>query len=337
MKIVYQVAILAVLLAVFACSRNPLTIDTESVQLSISYKNLDSLIDHTSVNAIQEQLLNVRVKSPEMIDYQLGYCMRLGQITDSSIAQKIVDFQKDPFIRRLENRIQERFPDLPARHSKIVDGFKHIKAHLPETKMPQSIIYMNSFFASSAFCTENEIGMGLERYLGAKTDVIQELPTEQFYEWIKQAMDPDYFERDAVCAWVITHVLPENENLNTVESMINWGKALYLTEAAFPLDEKRIIMRYSPKQFAWAMEHERLVWDFLVDQKLLFKKSEDDRANLMKEAPFTAGLPEKAPDRLGQFIGWRMIQSYMEQYDISIAELMKLPYTEILQEYQIND
>ena len=45
---------------------------------------------------------------------------------------------------------------------------------------------MNSLFQSNAFCTEKEIGIGLERYLGKKVDVIKELPNEPFYDWIKE-------------------------------------------------------------------------------------------------------------------------------------------------------
>ena len=58
---------------------------------------------------------------------------------------------------------------------------------------------------------------------------------------------------------------------------------------------------------------------------------------MLNDGPFTIGLPEKGPDRLGQFLGWRMIQIYMEKNDISLEALVKVPYNEILQAYEIED
>ena len=58
--------------------------------------------------------------------------------------------------------------------------------------------------------------------------------------------------------------------------------------------------------------------------------------NLLNEGPFTPGLPQKGPDRLGQFLGWRMVRKYMEVKDITVEELMNVPYTEIIVEYEID-
>jgi uncharacterized protein YjaZ len=196
-------------------------------------------------------------------------------------------------------------------------------------------LYSN--FAASAFCTETDIAIGLERYLGYKSPVIQSLPPNQFYDWMKKAMDDQFLERDAVCAWVMTHYFEELNDVSTIEAIIQWGKILYCTEAAFPEYPKEIIMRYSKENLAWATENERSFWEYLVKQKMLLSTSEKDQANLLREAPFTAGLPEKGPDRLGQFLGWRIVHSYMEQYDLTLDQLIKTPYTKLLNEYEIND
>ena len=70
---------------------------------------------------------------------------------------------------------------------------------------------------------------------------------------------------------------------------------------------------------------------------MLFAKSETDQAAFLQEAPFTSGLPQKGPDRLGQFLGYRIVASYMEQYDVTLQQLLDKPYNEILAEYEIDD
>lgn len=278
-------------------------------------------------------------KFERIVEYQLYYCFNLGQDQSLDPETVMADFYKTAYVKRLEKRIQEKFPNLSKNHAEITEGFKKLKYHLPKEKFPTGIAYTNSYFSSSAFCTEEAICMGLERYLGEKTDVIKELPSDNFYAYIKEAMNPIYLERDAVAAWVMTHISPEKEDSYLIEEVVNWGKILYLTEAAYPEMADEIILRQSKEDYDWALKNERAFWDYLVKNKLLYSKEEKVKQNMLHEAPFTSGLPdgEKTPDRLGQFLGWRIIHSYMEQYDITLQELMKLPYTKLIQEYEINE
>jgi hypothetical protein len=329
-------AVCAVLLLA-GCSHDPLTIDTSGVTLDIRYSNLDSALATPDSAALTSTIMNQRSRTPEIIDYQLGFCFRVGGVTDPGMISRLQAFRNEPYVQRLEKRIEEKFRDLPQRHRKITEGLKKVKAHLPEAPMPAEIVYLNSYFASSAFCTHDAIAIGLERYLGAKTDVIAELPPQDFYPWIKEKMDAQYLERDAVAAWIMTHLVEVEKSENNIDAMIRWGKIVYLTEAAFPDMPEHWILRYSEADYQKALDSERPFWDFLVKQKMLFGSDEATQAGLLNDAPFTSGLPEKAPDRLGQFLGWRIIHSYMEQNDVTLQQLMKIPYTELLQEYEITD
>ena len=59
---------------------------------------------------------------------------------------------------------------------------------------------------------------------------------------------------------------------------------------------------------------------------------------MFQEGPFTPGLPEKGPDRLGQFLGWRMVQQYMENNsDLTLEELKEVGYNTILQAYETTE
>lgn len=326
------------MLLLASCSHDPLDIDTAGVDLSLRYTNLDSTLTATDTTHNQDILQQQRVRTPDIVDYELGYCLRVGSVTDPAMPSNLATFLREPYVKRLEQRIHERFNDLPGRHARLTDAFRHLKAHLPKAAMPEEIVYMNSYFSSSAFCTEKEIAIGLERYLGAKTDVIAELPTQDFFPWIKAKMDPQYLERDAVAAWIMSNIVEEKDRPSNIEAIIRWGKILYLTEAAFPDMPKHWVMRYSEKDYQWALDNERAFWeDYLIKEKILFESDEQTQANLLNDAPFTSGIPLKGPDRLGQFLGWRIIQSYMEQYDVTLQQLMALPYTELLQEYEITD
>lgn len=318
-----------------SCDANPIAISVDNKALGIHYVNLDSMFVKTAAENLSADLRKSPLMEEQILAYELGYCLKIGDLRDPLTPGSIKTFVEDPFIARVEKRIGEKFGSLAEREQKINHAFSYLNYHFPKGKIPKNVVFLNSCFQSSVFCTENEIGIGLERYLGDKTDVIKELPPQDFFPWIKEGWSDMFLERDVLTAWIMTHYVPESKQ-NTADAIVNWGKIIYLTEASFPEAEKNIIIRYTKEDYDWALKNEYAFWKYLVDEKLLFSDSERDQANFLNDAPFTVGLPEKGPDRLGQFLGWRMVQSYMANYpETSLEELLKLPYNKILQEYEV--
>ncbi len=322
-------------LLISSCSNDPLDVDASDVKVNIGFVNMDSIWAVSNGRDFLKADTDFRTRIPEMYEYELGYCLRIGKISDTALINSLTQFINDPFMSRVEKAINREFKDLSKVKEEMIDGFRHVKYHLPKAKIPTNIVFMNSIFTTSAFSTQEEIGIGLERYLGKNSPVIKDLPNDMFFDWIKEGLDRRYLVRDAFCSWIMTHYIAETDG-NLAEHIIRWGKILYLTEAALPDSPESIIPRYSEEDYKWALENEYALWKYLVDQKMLFKIDELNKTNLLNEGPFTPGLPQKGPDRLGQFLGWRMVRKYMEVKDITVEELMNVPYTEIIVEYEID-
>jgi len=325
--------LLSLLVFFTACKHDPFDVDTSKTNVQIKFVYLDSLL----INADSLELISLHQKMTkeisELFDYQVGYCMQIGRTTPSEFASRYLTYKQDTFIRKLEKEISEKFPNTEKFSSSITQGFNYLKTHLPKAKTPNSVVYMNSLFASNAFSSKEDLGIGLDRYLGVNSQSIKQLPAEPFYNWVKDGMDEKFLERDAMASWVMTHVVPE-ERGNLAQHIIHWGKILYLTEAAYPKVDKSIILRYNETDFKWAEENEAFFWKYLIDEEMLFKMDEQLISNMIADGPFTPGLPEKAPDRLGQYLGWRMVKNFMESTETSFENLLKTEYNEILQSYE---
>jgi hypothetical protein len=337
LKNLFSVLILSFIF--FGCSSDPLDVDVSDVDLTIKFRKVHSKLYHADSTELIKAHSEFKKEITEIYNYYLGRCMEFPEdMPDSSFAKQMIFLQSDPIMKDFETAIEKKFPSLKSVEAKIVDGFKHLKYHLPKAKMPSDIIFINSRFQSNVFCTEKEISIGLERYLGSNSTVIQKyLDPREFYNWIKEGMDARFLERDALAGWISTHVVESKEG-NLAERMIFWGKVLYYTKAAFPEMDDHLIMRYKKSGWDWAIKNERDFWEYLVKEKSLFASDELMIANMINPGPTTSGLPEKGgPDRMGQFIGYRMVRHYMEEKEIDVAKLAKVPYNSILQEYKIED
>jgi hypothetical protein len=319
-----------------ACTNNPLDISIDGIKIDLTFINVDSTLFYSDSSQLMSKHHEFKREIKNIYDYEIGHCLQFGDVSDTAFYNRMMLFRADETIQKLEKSIQQEFKNKIEIESKITDGFNHLKYHFPKGKQPKKIVYLNALFNSGVFCTETEIGIGLERFLGETNEIIKRLPNEYYFDWMKKAMDKQYLERDVLAGWIETHYVDEVSG-SLAEHIVRSGKVMYLTEAAFPNEDPSLILRYSKEDYQWALDNEYKFWQYLVDENLLFKIDERTVANMINEGPFTPGLPDQnSPDRLGQFLGWRMIHSYMEQYDISVSELINLPFNEILQAYEID-
>ncbi len=327
----------SLILLLISCTSNKLDVDTSKISVNISFVNLDSILMNSSRTEIPLLLNRFSTSSEGVLAYELGHCLGIGGFKDIGSLDRIELFRNDTYIKRLESSISSSFKFKSDLQSQIIDGFSHLKFHLPFIQLPNQVFYINSLFVSNVFCSSTEIGIGLDRYLGSNSKVIKELPTQDFFQWMKESMRKEFISRDVLSEWIAKKIVKEVDGV-FADKMIRWGKILYLTEASFPEMEKHLLFRYSKNGYDWADHNETSIWKYIVNQELLFSKNERDHANFLNEGPFTVGLPEKSPDRLGQYLGWKIVHEFMANNEsISLQQLINIPYNTILQSYEIEE
>jgi hypothetical protein len=316
-----------------SCSYDPFTVDISKVRTGIRYRNLDSILVKTAPNDIP--LMNERCKFEigELYEYQLGYCFRFSNDSDSTVQRGLSLYFADPGIQILERELGTKFSSVDSFSRLIDDAFKRLKVHFPKLKFPKDVIYLNSLLNYSVFSTEQQIGVGLEWYLNSDSKWLKNLPEQVLPEWKKRVMLTKYLPRDAITSWLETHLVPKTDG-DLASEIIRWGKILYFVHAAFPMEDLAYHLRYSSENLDWAIENERKIWAYLIKQNQLFEINDLNERNMLSEGPFTPGIQENGPDRLGQFMGYRMVTKYMEINRLTLQELLNTSYSDILSEYE---
>ncbi len=74
------------------------------------------------------------------------------------------------------------------------------------------------------------------------------------------------------------------------------------------------------------------MWTHLIENKLLFTTNTVDINKMINDAPFTSGFPQESPGRAAVWIGYRIVERFMERNkNIDLQRLMLIKdYQEIL-------
>ena len=91
---------------------------------------------------------------------------------------------------------------------------------------------------------------------------------------------------------------------------------------------------YTKEKLEWCKKNEKEVWLYMVDQKLLFSSSRKEIIQFIDDGPFTSAFGNQSADRTGQWIGYQILNSYLNHHpQVTLPELMhNNNYQQILNE-----
>ena len=69
-----------------------------------------------------------------------------------------------------------------------------------------------------------------------------------------------------------------------------------------------------------------------MENKLLFSTETNLNKRFLEEAPFSKFYMEQdnlSPGKIGVWLGWQIVQSYLKHNDVSLEEFLKIDATEL--------
>ena len=215
--------------------------------------------------------------------------------------------------------VQKQFANIDDIQKELNSGFSRIHYLYPELDIPKIYLLVSGFNAS-IFSYDDIIGVGVDMYLGSDYKYYNQV----VYDYQKTTMDKKFIAGD-ILNYYITQNIPFTSKQNRLlEHMLFRGKQIYLLEQLLPNSPKWEVIGYTQEQWDWCEKWEKEIWNKIMDKRDLFKTESMVITSYLNDGPFTSEISQESPGRLGIWVGWRIIDSYMRHNeDVSLQELMK--------------
>jgi gliding motility-associated lipoprotein GldB len=239
-----------------------------------------------------------------------------------------IDKMQNKDWRALYAEVQKKFPDFNKQTTEIEDLFKHFKYYFPETVMPKIYTVIAEMdYHNKAIYADDKLIIALELYLGK---------SHQFYtfpEYLKQNFEERQMMPDIVSSFAVRKIPPPTEK-TLLANMIYYGKELYMKDIMLPDYTDAEKMGYTPEQITWSQENESYIWRYFIEEDLLFStdaKLENRFVNMAPFSKFYLEIDNESPGRIGQWIGWQIVRSFMENNEVSLQEMLKMDAKQIFE------
>lgn len=241
-----------------------------------------------------------------------------------------IDKVQHPQWRELYQEVEKKYKNFSLQQSEIEDLFKHIKYYFPTIKTPTIYTVISEMDNNSkAIYANDKLVIALELYLGKDHKFYSEFPAYLRQNFEQRQMLPDIVSSFAF------GVLPNPKDKDLLSMMISSGKELYLKDILLPeySDAERI--GYSEDQIKWSKENESYIWEYFVNDKLLYSTDSKLANRFINVAPFSKfylEIDNESPGRIGQWVGWQIVRSFMENNPkVTIQDLIKMNEKDIFE------
>lgn len=313
----YYCVIVILIISLPSCNlfhKNTKKIDVSAINVDLEIDRFDEKLFAVDTNNLFQSLNSLRNEDTVFFDFYTNQLMRFGIISDS-ITPTMLDmhhFFTNPYVLGLRDSVQEKYANLNDVETELKDALKHFKYYFPTYNTPQFKSIISEFSYNCVALDTAYVAISLDMYLGKNYVYYQSF---DFPQYIINRFEPSHIVPNVM--EVIYNSYYEADPLSETDAliyaMIEKGKKLYFLECMQPEKDKNILIGYTKEQYEWCKKSESEIWKFYNEHDLFYSKNYMEQAKHIGEGPMTPGMPAGSPGNVGSWVGWQIVNQYMQQ------------------------
>lgn len=322
--------LICALFSLFACKTSPKLPNLSQVKLDLQVMHFEKAFFALDTNHLDQGLTGLNQSFPGFSkDFLFNI---LGTTVDSALKDS------KTFIRSYQlmyDSTKLLYADFEPIKKEVLQGLKAVKYYYPQYPVPTKLVtFIGPINSYANIITTDALAVGLQMYMGKNYSLYQtDMGLQLYPEYISRRFDKSYIPVN--CMKTIIDDMYPNKSLGKplVEQMIEAGKRQYLLNIFLPATADSIKTGYTQAQLEGCIKNEADIWGFFVSNNFLYESNPDQTKDYMNDGPNTPALGDASPGMIGQFVGARIVQKWIEKKgNISPEVLMQTPALQIFEE-----
>tara|TARA_B100000809_G_scaffold200250_1_gene200490 strand:+ start:15444 stop:16406 length:963 start_codon:yes stop_codon:yes gene_type:complete len=218
--------------------------------------------------------------------------------------------------------VDSLYGNLEIEKEKLNSLYKHIKYYIPSFKAPKTFTLINDLdYEAPVIYADTLLFISIDMYLGKDADVYQSFPKYLSNNYTKERIEVD------VARKIIQKKFIYKRGRSFLESMIYYGKELYLIKTFLPNTPMNVILGYEKEKYNWSLKNEAHIWKYFISEDLLFSSKSALNNRFINTAPFSKFYLEsdsESPGKIGRWIGFKIVESYINNNKTPLDKMVSL-------------
>lgn len=301
--------------------------DVSDIEVEMNVTRFEKALFTLDTNQMATGLQEIEEKYPV---FSQIYFERILGSKDPALAPVgheafVKGFINYPPVRHLYDTCMVLYGDFSPIEKQFKQAFQFYKYYFPDRPVPDITTFVSEYSHAAFIFGDNSLAVGLDFFLGENYPYQQYNPgNTNFSDYLIRSYNADHLVARTLLTLADDMVgLPSGNRM--LDVMISNGKKLYLLDMLLPNAPDTVKMEVTPAQWQWLQENELEMWAFFLEENMLYNTSWEDIRKYVEYSPNSPGMPEEAPGRTANWLGWQIVKAYMTRFpDTTFQQLVEL-------------
>ncbi|MBO6184745.1 MAG: gliding motility protein GldB [Chryseobacterium sp.] len=280
--------------------------------------------EKVEVTDISKELYDVNVPLDQ---FKAKFPWFQGTVSDADFAKNRVNPDEIKIYKEAISKI-----DQTKLQKELQDLFSHIKYYFPEFKTPKVYLFSSTlqmiqdpiFFDDKT----NFLFIDVSGFMGTNNVNYKGLET-----YFQKSMNPNNIvpKVSKIFAEQVVPFSPDHQKF--IDLLVYNGKIMLLQDAFLPETPDYLKMDYDKKQYDWATANEANIYNYFVENNLIFGDDHRLVDRFINPGPFSKFYTEidnESSPMVGVYIGWQICKEYLKKNpETKLTDFLKIDATEI--------
>ncbi len=323
---IFSLAIFVIIILLNSCRKGKNIPDVSDISVPVKIQQFEQDFFGLDTNEIVAGLEQLSEKYPDF----LPVFRQVIGADDARIAPEgaelyIAGMLKHPAPRKLYDTCMIVYPNINEFAPDFEQAFKFYKYYFPEKPSPDLTTFVSEYVIGSFIYGNDQLAVGLDMFLGSDYPYQVYNPgNSNFSAYLTRTYNKDHLVSRTMNSLVEDLVGPP-PGPRLLDQMIHNGKKRYILSQLLPYAADSVIFEHTGKQMAWLTvpSNEVQMWEVFVKENFLYSSKIREIAKYINPSPTSPGMPLESPGNTGTYIGYKIIEKYMERFpETTLQELI---------------
>ncbi|MFT4534070.1 MAG: hypothetical protein ACJA1A_002159 [Saprospiraceae bacterium] len=302
--------------------------DVSEIELSNKVVRFEQLMAGLDTNNLAEEVQKLNSSYPQFYSVYFRNVLPFDIETADGFLSNLKGYLSDKRIQELQDTTVIVFEDFAiVTLPKLNHAMKMMKHYFPKFIAPNFYTFVSEYtYQQFLFSDEGRdgVGIGLDMFLGADYPYKQLDPNNPaFSRYLTRTYNKEHLPRK-ITEILIGDLIGRAPGSRLLDHMIHNGKRLYILDKVLPTTPDSILLEYTSAQTKWVKENELSMWAFYFDENLFYESNAMKINKYINPSPTSPGMPDAAPGRTANYIGWKIVDAYMNKTESTLEELINI-------------
>lgn len=298
--------------------------DVSDVAVEFDVRRFEQALFALDTTQLAGELPALRAEFPVFSDLYFQHVIRLPKdsLAQPAYLQGFLNFEP---LQRLDSLVKARFADFSPYQKELEQALRYYYYHFPAEPKTQLTTFISEYSLAGFIYGEDQIAIGLDYFLGPDFDY-KEIDSSDpaFSDYLTRTYTPEHLTSKAM-QLLVTDLLGPARGSRMLDQMVHNGKQHYIMKQLLPSTPDSILFEISGAQMDWLNNNEREMWAFFLKEDLLYNTEWQRIRKFVEPSPNSPGMPTEAPGRTANYIGYRIVEAYMQRFpQTSLEQLIAM-------------